>query len=482
MTDEIYTEDRMKQLPVYPTKQTPSYADWNLFKMGQELEEKVNGVSGNVYTKSEIDAKIEVLAEKDLTNVNVGSGNAGRYIQVADDGTLQYTDIPQSGYGFVIAQIDETVLETSPYNGVTYPASVVVDGVFYRNSIDGESFREAKGTDIRDWTNHMLIKGIKPVYIDDGVITDISDKVDMSNWDESKDAFTQFPFNWLSITKSGSKITIIFSDSATKPSASFVDYAFLDNNGIRQNAFHIGCFDASDATDLSSKVGATPLVSTSLTNFISYATTKGTQYDIVTYDMQTYLTALAVVMFKTVDLQGTSDSTHGLGKGITSKNAVQTNEALEFDNNFGMYGDTTDATKPVSFFWIENIFGNLSQWVGGAYIDENRKLKRNIGQRSSTSTFNAEVITGLEADVAGNDVRTTIGSGIGGFCPLTTSGTNYTIGYTDLGRVTASRFPSWGGYYGGGDVAGVFCVNFDVAASNTYGLLGSRLSCKIGSA
>ena len=186
MTDEIYTEDRMKQLPVYPTKQTPSYADWNLFKMGQELEEVISGESGIDTRLTELETEVNGengiasrlsavetgKVDTDLSNVNVGSQNAGKYIQVASDGTLQFTNIPQQGYGFVIAQIDETVLETSPYNGVTYPSSVVVDGVFYRNSIDGESFKEAKGTDIRDWANHMLIKGIKPVYIDDGVITE----------------------------------------------------------------------------------------------------------------------------------------------------------------------------------------------------------------------------------------------------------------------------------------------------------------------
>lgn len=34
----IYDEKKMKQKVVFPTKQTPSYADWALFEMGKELE------------------------------------------------------------------------------------------------------------------------------------------------------------------------------------------------------------------------------------------------------------------------------------------------------------------------------------------------------------------------------------------------------------------------------------------------------------
>ena len=36
----IYDRDKMNQLEVFPTKKTPSYADWNLFEMGKELEER----------------------------------------------------------------------------------------------------------------------------------------------------------------------------------------------------------------------------------------------------------------------------------------------------------------------------------------------------------------------------------------------------------------------------------------------------------
>ena len=65
MTNEIYTEDKMNQKPVYPTKTTPSYADWKLFEMGKALEEKVDESSGSVYTAG---SGISISEEKVISN------------------------------------------------------------------------------------------------------------------------------------------------------------------------------------------------------------------------------------------------------------------------------------------------------------------------------------------------------------------------------------------------------------------------------
>lgn len=51
MTDErIYDRDRMFQLPVFPTKQTPSYADWALYEMGKELEDSIGSMGSGDWT------------------------------------------------------------------------------------------------------------------------------------------------------------------------------------------------------------------------------------------------------------------------------------------------------------------------------------------------------------------------------------------------------------------------------------------------
>lgn len=51
----IYDESKMLQKDVYATERTPSYADWALFNMGKELEEKMPTKSGRDIRSIHID-------------------------------------------------------------------------------------------------------------------------------------------------------------------------------------------------------------------------------------------------------------------------------------------------------------------------------------------------------------------------------------------------------------------------------------------
>ena len=79
MTDEesIYTRDKMKQKTVYPTEQTPSYADWALYEMGKELEAKVDSIGGVPEHTSEDAGKVlKVTAENRLAWATDEQGHA----------------------------------------------------------------------------------------------------------------------------------------------------------------------------------------------------------------------------------------------------------------------------------------------------------------------------------------------------------------------------------------------------------------------
>lgn len=79
MTDEesIYTKDKMKQKTVYPTEQTPSYADWALFDMGKDLEDKVEGTEAIPDHTSEDAGKVlKVTAQNGLAWATDEQGHA----------------------------------------------------------------------------------------------------------------------------------------------------------------------------------------------------------------------------------------------------------------------------------------------------------------------------------------------------------------------------------------------------------------------
>ena len=122
MTNEIYTEDKMKQLPVYPTKQTPSYADWNLFNMGKALEEKVDNIDPTGgYTAG---TGIAISEEKVISNTAPGINyTAGTGISISEGViTNDAPNVPQ-----VQADWNEVDSEAVDYikNKPTIPAAQV---------------------------------------------------------------------------------------------------------------------------------------------------------------------------------------------------------------------------------------------------------------------------------------------------------------------------------------------------------------------
>lgn len=74
-TPEIYVKTKLEDHIHVPPAKTPEWEIWALLDMGAELEESVAGIG-------------------DLSTVNVGTENAGKYIQVQSDGSLAYVTLP----------------------------------------------------------------------------------------------------------------------------------------------------------------------------------------------------------------------------------------------------------------------------------------------------------------------------------------------------------------------------------------------------
>ena len=285
--------------------------------------------------------------------------------------------------------------------------------------------------------------------------------------------------------KTGSTVYIIFSDKDENPDSEiFQDYAFLNNSNVRKPNMHIGCFDGTNTSSVlySKRTGANPTVSVSITNFITYAKARGTDFDIITFYQAMYVTGLFITLYKTTDCQGSSNSAYGLGKGYVGGSSVQTIVGLSFDNNYGMYGDRSGTTSRVSFFWIHDIWGNIYDFVGGAKTDSSRRLMTQTGKVSSVtdSDFNNTALTPtLSSNLSGYVTAVAGGQKTGPF-PTTASGGSATTYFSDYCYVDASGFPYWGGYYYGTDSAGLFSWYFDGSATRAVGYIGSRLSYKGG--
>lgn len=127
----IYDPEKMKQKEVYPTKQTPSYADWALFQMGKELEDSggssLSGGNGIDITEGVVSAKIGTGLE---FNENGEIEATGTALTAGDGIEIDGAEISAKiGNGL---QFDENgAIETSGGEGHEYTgnAPITVDNV-----------------------------------------------------------------------------------------------------------------------------------------------------------------------------------------------------------------------------------------------------------------------------------------------------------------------------------------------------------------
>ncbi len=382
----------------------------------------------------------------------------------------------QGVYGFRIA-----VNTADPAARVTYPETIFGQS----NLAYGKTPASGTGANcMNDWAGCELITGIKrQTYTysgSQGAFSDVSDKKmsvsgSYSSYKNYKDVMTYVPTWWMKMTNDGTNIDCAFSN--TQIDDTWKDYAgSVGSNQVGH--FRVGCFAGYVNTDseeaLYSIGGKVPTVNKSITNFITYAKNRGTGYDIMTWYQWTYLAALAVLLYKSTDLQT------AMASGYVSGSSVQSETALTFANDYGMYGTPgTSGTTQMAFFWIQNLWGNMYQFVGGAKTDSSYRLMTCTGYSSVTdSDFDKTSLSPSRSSYLNGAVDKVVGTTDAGFFPASTSG-SYTTYFADYGFVGTSDFPNVGGHYYYGDLAGPFYASFRYSASDTYSYTGSRLSYRL---
>lgn len=380
---------------------------------------------------------------------------------VANNGTYSGTVsvVYNIVYGF---EIDES--ESSPSSRVSYPATI-----FGQTNAAASIGTPASGTGancLNGWAGCPLISGIKRQK---GNSTDgWADIANTAAWQAgsgNNDMMTYVPTWYLRIEKSGNKVSVAFS--MEKIDDNWKDHAGSVGSS-RKGHFRVGCFGAyNSSSKLYSRGSVKPTVSTSITDFITYAKARGDNYDIMTWYQWTYLAALAVLLYKSTDLQA------AMAQGYTDGSSVQSEGSLTWSNAYGMGGGTS-TTAQMSFFWIQNLWGNMYQFVGGAKTNSSYKLMTMTGISSVTESDFTKVTPEVGSSLNGY-ISAVSGTTDSGFF-LTATGGSGSTHYADRGIVGSSNFPYVGGYYNGGAYAGPFDARFDYGASGAYPDIGSRLS------
>ena len=355
---------------------------------------------------------------------------------------------------------------SGPKARVSYPSTI------FSQTNAAASF--AKGTgpnNLGGWAGCALISGIKRQTVSSSKVnpsesdfTDVADKRSAVAGSSSTDVVTYFPTWWVKMTNDGTNIDFAFSMEQIDDT--WKDYAGSVGTN-RVGHFRLGCF-CSPVSSAVKSYGGTKSATISLTNAITYTqTNRGAGFDLMTWYQWTYIAMLMTAIFGTTDLQSV------LGNGVSS-GSQSSQTALSFSNDYGMYGSTSDKTSQMAFFWLQNIYGDYWQWVGGAHTNSNRQLETNTGYSSTSSWDKTGLSTTLSSSLNGAIDRV-VGTTDAGFFPASTAG-SYTTYFADSGGVGSSCFPVVGGRYNDGTYCGAFCARFD---SNTSYTDAVRLSYRL---
>lgn len=361
-------------------------------------------------------------------------------------------------YGFSIA-----VGTADPDARVTYPQTVFGQ----TNAAYGKTPASGTGANcMNGWAGCELISGIKRQTGSGSAWTDVSDKKKAVAGSASSMVVTYVPTRYMKMTNDGTNIICAFS--MEQIDSTWKDYAgSVGSNHVGH--FRVGCYACK--SDFKSYSGQ-PKVNTSITDFIAGCKKLGTGYDIMTWYQWTYLAALAVLLYKSTDLQA------AMASGYVSGSSVQSESALTFTNDYGMAGTPGNSgTMQMAFFWIQNLWGNMRQFVGGVKTNSSYKLMTQTSYSSVTESEFTKVTPEVGVSLDGY-ITKVAGTTDAGFFPTEASGSGTTY-FADYGRVNSSNFPSVGGYYLYDDDAGPFTASFSYGASGANSYLGSRLSYRL---
>ena len=292
------------------------------------------------------------------------------------------------------------------------------------------------------------------------------------------DTMVKFPIRGIKRWKNGSVSFLSITDNPNAEVQGFIYTTFYYGNK-RLTEFYLGAYDAYEANGkLYSYHDVAPKVNTTLTQFRNLAKARGAGYQLVDGYMIDYLQACYLMVHKSADCQTT------VGNGRTSTSTIVSGLADKFGMNNELATDEQKkANGAVKCLGIENLWGNVWNWVDGMYIDNVYRIKKSnnpdifndygYGYKicgKGTEYGSSNGMLGNVSDVAWNDEL--------GFYPTSVQGGGQNKFYCDGLWQLSDKCALFGGHCGHGLNDGVFCWSLYPAASYSTVNIGSRLAFK----
>ena len=281
----------------------------------------------------------------------------------------------------------------------------------------------------------------------------------------SYDVMVAFPKRGLKISTANNKVTISMTDDPDNADFKYYAHSYGAHNNC--DLVYVGAYKASaNGTKLYSCSGQSPLVSQTIGTFRTYANNRGEGYEQMTFYVRTFLCCAYILRF------GNLNSQAAVGKGYVNASAKTNTGATNAQcMNYG----TTSQTTQIKCLGIEDLWGNVQEWVDGIYSSSTRNIltaiyNKNMNDTGSGYQDNGQ---GASSDI-GNYISKPHGTTEKGFVAKEVSGSASTY-FCDYADLYASRVACAGGRYNGTDDSGVFRLDIDASASNSRAIIGGRL-------
>lgn len=289
---------------------------------------------------------------------------------------------------------------------------------------------------------------------------DITQLWSLTSWDN---VMIAFPKIWYKMSKSWSTVTLSLTKDPNKASEWYKYYAFTKWS-IVKDVLYLWAYEMTgNYTSLSWKA---PLAIQTRSAFRSWVQNKywaSSWYSIMTYRPRDFIKMLYMMKYGNPNSQ--TVIWNWLSWWSTAANTWATNSITS-----ATWATNTSNKWRIKLFWLEDIWGNVSEWMDCCYFNSSKHLTvDNTNSIFQDSDYSTDLWQPSDWWLAGIDWSTEWT-----FRNISTSWWSPTAYYCDRSGAVANRVLHAGGGYDRGTTVGMFYVYYEVV-DRSNASVGSRL-------
>ena len=267
------------------------------------------------------------------------------------------------------------------------------------------------------------------------------------------------PVFYVAQKRSGTKQYFYVSD---KPKTGMTKHP---GSGKYVGKYHMG--SARPSTSLVS-----PYVNITRATARSNAKSKGSKFHL--YDFATYCAIIFLYIVEFADW----NCQRKIGEGVVnrSNDSLQSGGTDTMTYHTGMSGDYSNGYAPVQYRWIENLWGNVFQWVDG--FNANGTTAYYCVDPSKYADDTATGYTNIGTLPASGWIKDLTVTDNGLLIPKTSGGSETTYIPDYVYSSSGWRVLCVGGYWSSGTAAGLLCFGASDASSGSDSSISARLLCE----